>query len=173
MSAPFCNYKHAIKEREDIMKEIDKIKAVFTAVVSTINSALGTLFVPVLLVVICNIFDYITGLMASPKRDKKISSYRSIKGIKKKVGMWILIIVGAIVDQLIKYSVEILGFTLPFTFLVACIVAVWLVCNELISILENLKDMGINLPPFLNKIIFYIKDQTEGKADINTKESEE
>lgn len=35
---------------------------------------------------------------------------------------------------------------IPFTFLVACIVAIWIICNEIISILENIKDMGVTIP---------------------------
>lgn len=150
-----------------------KIKVVATAVGSFLTSILGVLFIPVMLLVSCNVIDYITGLMATPNRDEKVSSYKSIRGIFKKVAMWLLVIVGAIIDQLIKYSVDTLGVNLPFTFVIACIVAVWLVCNELISILENLADIGTPLPGFLEKIVYYIKDQTELKVDTeNTNNSE-
>lgn len=85
--------------------------------------------------------------------------------------MWLLVVVGAIVDQLLKYSAETLGITLPFTFLIACIVAIWLICNELLSILENITDIGIKLPPFLLPIVMYVKDQAElkGKMDADHK----
>lgn len=82
--------------------------------------------------------------------------------------MWLLVVVGAIVDQLLKYSAETLGITLPFTFLIACIVAIWLICNELLSILENITDIGIKLPPFLLPIVMYVKDQAELKGKMDT-----
>lgn len=39
----------------------------------------------------------------------------------------------------------------------ACVVAVWIVCNELISILENLIDVGISIPAFLIPLVKNIK----------------
>lgn len=155
------------------MEQATAIKAVFTAIFAFLSSLLGVLAIPVILMVVCNVIDYITGLMASPNREEKVSSYKSIRGIMKKVAMWLLVIVGAIIDQLIKYSMDAIGLTMPFTFLIACIVAVWLICNELISILENISDIGVALPGFLEKIVYYIKDQAETKVDIGSDEGAE
>lgn len=144
-------------------------KAFFTAVGSFLASILGVLYIPVLMMVACNILDYITGLLAAPNRkDGGISSYKSIKGIIKKVAMWILVIVGAVIDQLLKYAAATLGFNLPFTFLVACVVAVWIICNELISILENLIDIGITIPAFMIPLVRNIKTQAESMAGTST-----
>lgn len=142
-------------------------KAVITAICSALSAALGILYVPVLLMVGCNVMDYITGLMAASHRaDGTISSYKSMRGITKKIAMWLLVIVGAMVDCLIKYAANTLGYQLPFTFLVACIVAVWIVCNEIISILENLIDIGIAIPAFMIPLVKNIKSYTEAKVEI-------
>lgn len=146
---------------------MDKIKATVTIVMSFLSSLLGVLFIPVCLLAGCNLLDYATGLMASPNRGEKIKSYKSIRGIFKKVGMWMLVIAGAALDQLIKYSAETVGLNFPFTFMIACVVAIWLICNEIISILENIADMGTPLPPFLTKIVFYVKEQIETTTDID------
>lgn len=119
----------------------------------------------------CNVLDYATGLMASTYRSQDINSYKSIRGIMKKVCMWLLVVVGAVIDQLLLYASQTAGITLPFTFLVACIVAIWIICNEIISILENIKDMGVAIPGFLLPIVEHVKSQVEDKADIN-KDSE-
>ena len=146
------------------MKE-NVLKVFITAIGSMLSSMLGILYVPVLLMVGCNVIDYITGLMAAGNRGNgKVSSYKSIRGIGKKIGMWMLVIVGAMVDALLKYASATLGYTLPFTFLVAAIVAVWIICNEFISILENLIDMGVAIPPFMLPIIKHIKSYTEAAA---------
>ena len=121
------------------MEQATYIKAGFTAVFAFVSSLLGVLTVPVILMVACNIIDYATGLMASPYRSQDINSYKSIRGIMKKVCMWLLVIVGAVIDQLIAYAGNVVGYTFPFTFLVACIVAIWIICNEIISILEILR----------------------------------
>lgn len=146
------------------MNKMNGIKAGVTTVFTFIASALGNLYVPVLLMITCNIIDYATGLMAVGSRDEKLSSYRSIKGIIKKVCMWLLVVVGAIVDELIRYSTDMAGVELPFTFFVACIVAIWIICSELISILENMIDIGVKLPPFLMPIIKMIQKSAEEKA---------
>ena len=147
------------------MREIE-VKAGFTAVLALISSVLGVLYVPVLLMVLCNIIDYATGLMAVSSRKEGLSSYKSIRGIMRKVSMWLLVVVGAIVDELIKFAAQTACIELPITFLVACVVAIWIICSELISILENMVDIGVNLPPFLLPIINLIQKQTEEKANI-------
>lgn len=156
---------------------MEKLKVIVTAVWSIILSALGILAIPVLLLITCNLIDYFTGIAASKFRKQQIDSYKGIRGIAKKICMWLLVGVGVIVDQLLSYSADVVGITLPFTFLVACIVAIWLNCNEIISILENINDIGVTLPPFLQPIVSNLKSQVEKKAELENikdeKESEE
>lgn len=145
------------------------LKVIITAVTGFLSSMLGVLYIPVLLVVACNIIDYATGLMAAKNRnDGGISSYRSMKGITKKVCMWLLVAVGFIIDQVLLYAAQTIGYQMPFTFLISCIVAIWIICNEIISILENMVDIGVPIPPFLAPIIKNLKTQVEKIA----KESE-
>lgn len=152
---------------------MDKIKAVFVAIFAALSAWLGILAVPVLVLVLLNIADYGTGLCAAKYRDQTISSYRSFRGIAKKICMWLLVGVGAILDWLLMFAAEQAGIELHIGYLVACVVAVWLICNEIISILENISDIGTKLPPFLMKIVKYIKSKAEQKADItDTSETE-
>ncbi len=115
------------------MDTLTKTKAVFTAIVGVLASWLGELAVPMLVLVICNLIDYVTGLAAASKRGQKISSYREIQGIAKKVCMWLL-------------------------------VAVWLICNELISILENIGDIGVPLPGFLGRLVSMLKSKVDSQV---------
>ena len=93
------------KEREVYI--MDKIKVTVIAVISALMSWLGILAIPVFLLVGCNIIDYATGLCAAKYRsDKKISSYKSIRGIIKKVCMWLLVIIGSFMDILIQYAID-------------------------------------------------------------------
>ena len=150
---------------------MDKIKATVIAVISALMSWLGILAVPVFLLVGCNIVDYITGLLAAPYRgDGQISSYKGIKGIIKKVCLWLLVLVGSCVDILINYAVECAGVDISIPFVVSTAVAVWLVVNEIISILENMIDIGVTMPPFLLPIVKYIKKQVEDKAACEQEE---
>lgn len=155
------------------MEQATYIKAAFTTVFAFLSSLLGALAIPVILMVLCNIIDYITGLMASPYRKQDINSYRSLKGICKKVSMWLLVVVGAIIDQLLIYTSDTLGLTLPFSFLAACIVTLWLICNEIISILENIQDMGVKIPVFLKPLVKHIQSQVEDLGAIDKQETED
>lgn len=153
---------------------MEKVKVTVIAALSALMSWLGILAVPVFLLVGCNIIDYATGLCAAKYRsDKKISSYKSIRGIIKKVCMWILVIIGSFMDILIQYAIDTAGIPLVVPFVVATVVAVWLVVNEIISILENMIDIGVTMPPFLIPIAKYIKKQVEEKANIYEEEQEE
>lgn len=156
------------------MENINTIKAIVTGGAAFLSALLGTLYIPVLLMILCNIIDYATGLMAAKNRpDGGISSYRSIKGIKKKVSMWLLVVVGAVMDQLLLYASQTIGIKIPVTFLIACVVAIWIICNEIISILENMIDIGIQIPSFLLPLVKNIKSQTEHFAGSDQKESED
>lgn len=145
---------------------MDKVKVTVIAVVSALMSWLGILAVPVFLLVGCNIIDYLTGIFASKYRDEPISSYKGIRGIIKKVCMWLLVVVGAWIDILINYAIHTAGIALSIPFVVATVVAVWLVVNEIISILENMIDIGVDMPPFLMPIVKYIKRKTEETAKL-------
>ena len=114
-----------------------------------------------------------TGLMASKYRSQDINSYKSIRGIFKKVSMWLLVVVGAIIDELLLYAATTIGKPVPVTFLIACIVAMWLICNEIISILENIQDMGVNIPAFLQPLVKHIRSQVEERINIDEKDEKD
>ena len=109
---------------------MQKLKSVVIVIWSALFSWLGILAVPVLLLVAGNIADYITGIMASKYRDEQVSSYKGIKGIYKKIGMWIMIFIGWMMDMLINYTVQHIGIPVSLPFIVATVVAVWLICND-------------------------------------------
>lgn len=152
---------------------MDKVKGTVIAVISALMSWLGILAIPVFLLVGCNVIDYATGVFAAKYREETISSYKGIRGIIKKVCMWLLVLIGAWIDILINFAIETagIGFTIPFV--VATIVAVWLVVNEIISILENMIDIGVDMPPFLLPVVKYIKKKTEEAAQISEEDGED
>lgn len=136
-----------------------------TLALSAIADLLGILAIPVFLMVGCNLIDYITGLIASKYRNENLDSYKGMRGIVKKVCMWLLVVVGAVIDTLIQYTAQTMGIDLQIPFVVATLVAVWIVVNEVISILENMIDIGVDLPPFLMPIVKRIKTEVEEVSD--------
>ena len=95
-----------------------------------------------------------------------MSTVIGIRGIIKKVCMWLLVLVGAWIDILLDYAAECAGINVGLPFIAATVVAVWLVVNEIISILENMLDIGVKMPPFLLPIVKYIKKQVEEKVSV-------
>lgn len=151
---------------------MENVKKWFIGIGTLLSSWLGILYVPMLVLILCNIIDYGTGLCAAKYRDETIKSYKSIRGIAKKICMWLLVAVGAMLDWLLEYAAETVGIVIGLNFIVASIVAVWLIANEIISILENVRDIGAPLPPFLMKIASNIKSQAEKKAESEEFEDE-
>ncbi|MBD5145065.1 MAG: phage holin family protein [Ruminococcus sp.] len=151
---------------------MENVKKWFIGIGTLLSSWLGILYVPMLVLILCNVIDYGTGLCAAKYRDETIKSYKSIRGIAKKVCMWLLVAVGAMLDWLLQYTAKTVGIVIGLNFVVASIVAVWLIANEIISILENVRDIGAPLPPFLMKIASNIKSQAEKKAESEEKENE-
>ena len=145
---------------------MQRMKAFFIAVWSALFSLLGILALPVALLVVGNVTDNITGIAASQYREEQVSSYKGIRGIYKKIGMWILIFIGWMMDMLIGYTVQYIGLNISLPYIVATVVAVWLICNEVISILENLIDIGVDIPPFLMPLAKMIKGQVEDKTKL-------
>lgn len=147
---------------------MDKVKAAFVAAFSMIFGWLGILAVPVLILAGLNFTDYITGILASKRRNELVTSDKGLWGIVKKIGMWILVGLGWAMDVLINYAGQHVGLSIKLPFVVATIVAVWLICNEIISILENLLDIGVAMPPFLMPLARMIKGQVEDKTKMDT-----
>ena len=147
--------------------KMDKVKAAFVAAFSMIFGWLGILAVPVLILAGLNFTDYITGILASKRRNELVTSDKGLWGIVKKIGMWILVGLGWAMDVLINYASQYVGLSIKLPFVVATIVAVWLICNEIISILENLLDIGVAMPPFLMPLAKMIKGPVEDKTKMD------
>ena len=154
-----------------MQENFSQLKMFVIGIFGALTSLLGVLAVPIYILVCANVIDYLTGLLAAPSRGQKRSSKIGARGITRKVCMWLLIAVGVLIDDLIIYTAGTVGLTMPFTFLIACIVTIWLCANEIISILENIGDiLGEDMPKFLLPIVKNIRSQVEEK--INVKEEE-
>ena len=83
-----------------------------------------------------------------------------------------LVAVAMGVDYLIFSGFTAVNVSIGFNMLFGILVAVWLIINEMISVLENLSRIGVPIPQFLTKVVKRLKISAEGKADKIT-ESEE
>ena len=143
---------------------MEKVKIAIISFFAVVTSMLGNLAIPVYILVSCNVIDYITGITAACIRQEQVSSYKGIVGIAKKVFMWLLIVVGVFVDTMLQFMFNSLNIPVALPFVIGCIVACWLVLNEIISILENLNDIGVPMPPFLMPIVKRLRGTVEKKG---------
>lgn len=152
--------------REVTKIENKSIQAVFSAAAAALAVYLGAISVPVVVLLIMMVVDYLTGMTAAWMRGE-LSSKVGAKGILKKVGYMALIVVAAGVDYLIWAGVAAVQVDIGYKMWFGLLVAVWLIINEMISILENLSRMDVPLPDFLVKAI------EKAKNSIDTKKKED
>jgi toxin secretion/phage lysis holin len=145
------------------------LQVIFSAALAALISYLGVVAIPVTVLMAAMIIDYVTG-MAAAWHNKKLSSKKGLSGIIKKISYLALVCVGMGVDWLIYSGLKQVGIIdLNYTIFFGLLVTIWLIINELISILENLGSIGVPLPMFLIKIVKRLKVTTE---NITESESE-
>lgn len=132
------------------------IQAIISAALAAFASYLGALAVPIIVLMVMMIIDYLSGMSAAWS-EGTLSSKVGAKGIVKKVGYMALIAVAMGVDYLIYSGIVAANIEVGYNMWFGLLVAVWLIINEMISILENLGRLGVPIPEFLKKIIGRLK----------------
>lgn len=139
-------------------------QAAFAAAISAVIYYLGIVAVPIIILIVAMIIDYITGML-SAWLNAELSSKKGIKGIVKKISYLALVAVAMIVDWLIFQGLQQINVDLHYSVFFAVLVTVWLIINELISVLENLSRMSVPIPNFLKKLIDRLKNTVDEKGD--------
>ncbi len=145
------------------MKE-NGIKFVIAAAFAALGAYCKELIVPVVLVAVAMACDYCSGVAAA-WINGELSSRVGVIGILKKIGLALLIVAGIMVDWVIHIAAGHLGIDATAFCFFGLLVAVWIVVNECISIVENIARMGVEVPPFLEKAIKRLKASAEKKGD--------
>ncbi len=148
------------------MKE-NVFKIIFATVIGGLSAYMKILTIPLIMLIGVMIIDYTSGMLKA-WLTSTLSSRIGIQGIVKKVCYLLIVAVAAVVDWIIQCVLSQIGIHIDVNMYIGLIVTVWLIINELISILENLAVIGVPLPNLLTKIIKKLKVAVE-----NTAESEE
>lgn len=144
-----------------LMQSKDFLQQTFvSAVITGLLYYLGIVAVPIIILIVAMIIDYVTGML-SAWLNSELSSKKGIKGIVKKVSYLALVAVAMIVDWLIFQGLQQINVDLHYSVFFAVLVTVWLIINELISVLENLSRMGVPIPNFLKKLIDRLKNTVD------------
>ena len=148
------------------------LQGAVTVVLSWLAARLGVLFLPVILLMIMMALDYITGMLASKAEairepdnpEYGWSSRKGILGIIKKIAYIFLVVVAVSLDHILVQAAAPLGFELPKA-IFGLLVTVWLVLNEMLSVVENAGRMGAPVPPWLARCVASLKDKIDQEAD--------
>lgn len=142
-------------------------KFIASTVIAGITAYLYKIAIPVLVLMCFMVLDYATGMVAAWVRNE-LNSKIGIIGIIKKVCYLVVICVAMGVDYLIYVGLAQAGIHINLSYFVGMIVTVWLMINEMISILENTaKISGKSAPPMLQKILGRLKNTVEEKSDCD------
>ena len=125
----------------------------------------GAVWIPLVVLLLCMVLDYATGIVRAWYA-KELCSRVGIVGIVKKACYLAVVAVSMICDWVISSGV--LGISISF--FMGSLVIVWLIVNELISILENLIDMEIPLPPFILAFVERLRKNAEKKGEEHGKD---
>lgn len=148
------------------------LQGIFAAVSAAIAAYLNILLVPLIVLIVVMIIDYLSG-MAQAYVSHTLNSRIGVIGILKKVGYLATVAVAVIADYIISEALMLLGTDIKLSYYIGLVVTIWFIINELISILENLAEIGTPIPKFLTKIIKRLKVTVESKTDSKESESEE
>lgn len=148
------------------------LQTIFAAVSAAIAAYLNILLVPLVVLIVVMIIDYLSG-MAQAYVSHTLNSRIGVIGILKKVGYLATVAVAIIADYIISEALMLLGTDIKLSYYIGLVVTIWFIINELISILENLAEIGTPIPKFLTKIIKRLKVTVEKKTDTEESEDEE
>lgn len=118
-------------------------------------------FTFIIILVIAIVLDYITGLLRA-LYERKGNSKTHYKGIIKKIGIIIGVLIGTISDLLLSDNNPIITTMLIVIF----------VGGECLSIIENLGVMGVSIPPWLKDRLTQVIE-TVNEEEINEVKNKE
>lgn len=119
------------------------------AVVAALTAIFGIYWYIFVAYMILNVIDWLTGWYKSYKL-KQESSKEGLKGIIKKLGYWIIIAVAFLMSRVfVRFGSDILNINLSFLIMIGWFTLACLMVNEVRSILENLVELGYDVPKVL------------------------
>ena len=146
------------------MNKENVFQSILTLIVAGVSAYFQIIAIPLIVLTVVMLIDYITGML-SAYINAELSSRKEIVGILKKVSYFSLVCVGIAIDYILYSALSQIGIQSDVTMFFGLTVTVWLIINELISILENLSKMDVPIPKFLTAVIQRLKTTVENKSD--------
>lgn len=145
------------------MEKTSIVHITLAGAIGALAAYFNILLVPLIVLTVVMAVDYLTG-MFSASREGKLNSRTGVIGLIKKVGYLALVGVGMVVDYLMTSALAQIGVNSGMPNLFGLMVIIWLIINELISILENLGEIGVPLPSFLVNAVKSLKNKVDSES---------
>ena len=113
-----------------------------------------------LLLVFCIVLDYVTGMTRAWMKGE-LSSGVGLRGFVKKLCYILGVAVGFAADLLISLLTDSLGLTVDIPAVLGLTVTLMLSLNELVSVAENLGQIGVPIPKALTGALQKLKDRED------------
>ena len=160
--------------KNEILKIYNEISAVISTIVTILTSTFGSQWMLFAGYFLLNVVDYITGTIKA-KKLKQENSNKGMNGIIKNLCYWILIAVTFVISYIIAEILKNVNLNININFIMffgwftlAC-----LAINEARSIIENLVEMGIEVPKFLIKGLEKAQNNVMEEIEEEIEEKEE
>lgn len=127
---------------------MDSYNAVVGAIVTFLSFIFGKHWYLFAAFLLLNVIDWITGWMKS-RINNRSNSTAGWKGVLKKIGYWLMILVSFVASAVFIEIGVTLGIDLGITTLLGYFVLASLLVNEMRSIVENFVEAGYNVPKVL------------------------
>ena len=125
--------------------------AIVSAIATTFVFLIGGFDIAISCLLIAIALDYISGILKA-FINKNLSSEIGLKGILKKVGILVIVMLGVLIDRVAGE-----------TGAIRTLVIYYFVANEGLSIVENLGEAGLPIPKKLKEALKALKKETDKK----------
>lgn len=138
----FCSYNRLMEHW---------FNAIISAIATTFVFLIGGFDIATSCLLIAIALDYVSGILKA-FINKNLSSEIGLKGILKKVGILVIVMLGVLVDRVAGE-----------TGAIRTLVIYYFVANEGLSIVENLGEAGLPIPKKLKEALKALKKETDKK----------
>lgn len=125
----------------------------------------NSISIPMIVLLVLMLLDYILGITASVKEERKFDKRIALWGIVKKIGYAVVILFAILVDLLISQGIVALQWDLPYKPIFAIVTTIYFCGLEFFSGCRHLITLGVPVPDFLMKFSNFLKEKSEDVMD--------
>ena len=132
----------------------------------------NSISIPMIVLMVLMLLDYILGITASVKEERKFDKSIALWGIVKKIGYAVVILFAIFIDLLLSQGISELNWNLPYKPIFAIVTTIYFCGLEFFSGCRHLIALGVPVPKFLVKFSNFLKKKAEDVIEVKDQGSE-